>query len=627
MGGHVSSGRREAGARTLSRTAAAERGALSNGDREDERIVRVVTDVPAITRRFDYLVPPVLDSVVTVGSRIRVELHGRRVGGWVVEDDVEGTPGVMPKHLAASSGVGPPPAVVALAEWAAWRWAGPVSSFLGTASPPKVVRSLAEPGPVPAGGVVSSPGGGSVALVDEAMAASASGPEPAVVRLAPALDAVLVVLEVLHRVGPSGVLVLAPSLARAGQIAARLRLSGVPVAEMPGVWADAARGAPVVVGSRAAAWAPLDRVEAAVVLDAHDDAYREERSPTWSAVDVVIERGRRDRSPVLLVSACPTVVLGERRAVVTTSRSVERRGWAFVDVVDRTADDPRTGLYSERLARALRQVAGRAAGRSVCILNRTGRVRLLACAICGHLVDCPRCGGPMAQFDPDGGLTCRRCGACRPPVCARCDSTRLKTLRVGVTRAAEELAALTGLDAVEVTSRSDPSASREARLVVGTEAALHRMDQAELVAFLDMDHHLLAPRFGAGEEALALLARASRLVGGRDGPGRVLVQTRVPGHPAVDAAARADPALLLEPEREIRHALGLPPFGALATLAGPGAPTFADGLRTATGLSVVHGEEDRWSVRAPDHNTLCDGLAVVPRPAARLRVAVDPVDV
>ena len=71
---------------------------------------------------------------------------------------------------------------------------------------------------------------------------------------------------------------------------------------------------------------------------------------------------------------------------------------------------------------------------------------------------------------------------------------------------------------------------------VGTEAVLHRVTEADAVAFLDFDQELLAPRYRAVEEALALLARAARLVGGRRPGARVLVQTRVPNHEVLDAA-------------------------------------------------------------------------------------------
>jgi len=579
--------------------------------------------VPAIHRRFDYSVPPSLSDRIRVGSRVRVELHGRRVGAWVVEADVPATAGVTAKPLAASSGAGPPPSVVALAEWASWRWAGPLSSFLGTASPDRVVDERVPLPPLEVR-IPDSPGGGSVALVDEALA---GGPAPAVIRLAPALDATLVVLELVHRVGPSGVLVLAPSHARAAQVAARLREAGAPVALLPDRWSEASSGSLVVVGTRAAAWAPLPRLAGAVVLDAHDEAYREERSPTWSAVDVTVERARRDGAPVLLVSPCPPLTLTEGVRLVTTARPVERRGWPVVEVVDRTGDDPRTGLFSERMVHAVRAVLDGPEGTVVCILNRTGRIRLLACGRCGSLARCSRCGGAVAQDEAAGGLVCRRCGEVRPAVCAECDATRLKSLRVGVTRATEELSALTGTEAVEVTGASGPDTGRWARLVVGTEAALHRVARAELVVFLDFDQHLLAPRFAAGEEALALLARAAHLVGSRAARGRLVVQTRMPGHETLQAALHADPALLAGPERGVRQLLGLPPFGALTLLRGAGAAEFAEGLRADASVQVAPLEPERWMVRAPDHAAMADALAAVPRPAARLRVEVDATEV
>jgi primosomal protein N' (replication factor Y) len=142
---------------------------------------------------------------------------------------------------------------------------------------------------------------------------------------------------------------------------------------------------------------------------------------------------------------------------------------------------------------------------------------------------------------------------------------------------------------------------------------------------VDIDQHLLAPRFGAGEETLALLARAARLVGSHHG--RVLVQTRLPDHEVLRAAVHADPAVLGEVERPLRQTLELPPFGALATVGGPGAAALAAGIGAVGRVTVSSLEEARWLVRAPDHQRLCDRLAAVPRPAERVRVEVDPVDV
>ena len=98
-------------------------------------MVRVLPDVAAIGRCFDYLVPDQLEDDVTVGTIVRISLQGRRVRGWVVEDDVEAAPGVSLRPLAKVTGQGPPAGVVDLTGWAAWRWAGPRTTFLRAASP------------------------------------------------------------------------------------------------------------------------------------------------------------------------------------------------------------------------------------------------------------------------------------------------------------------------------------------------------------------------------------------------------------------------------------------------------------------------------------------------------------
>ena len=80
----------------------------------------------AVERLFDYTVPEPLAGVVGVGTIVRVNLGGRRVRAWVIEDDVvsEAAPEKLRPLLAAVS-AGPPPEIVALTGWAAWRFAGP----------------------------------------------------------------------------------------------------------------------------------------------------------------------------------------------------------------------------------------------------------------------------------------------------------------------------------------------------------------------------------------------------------------------------------------------------------------------------------------------------------------------
>ena len=173
-----------------------------------------------------------------------------------------------------------------------------------------------------------------------------------------------------------------------------------------------------------------------------------------------------------------------------------------------------------------------------------------------------------------------------------------------------------------------------APVLMGTEAVLHRVRRAAAVAFLDIDLHLLAPRFNATDETLALLVRSSRMVGPRRGgppSARVLAQTRVPTHPVLTAAVRGDPSAVFADEAAVRRSSGLPPFSALAALSGPRAGEYGVALAAAgagRNVSVSEWPDGRRLVRAPSSAALSDLLDEVARPPGRgLRIEVDPIDV
>jgi primosomal protein N' (replication factor Y) len=571
-------------------------------------VVRVLPDVAAIDKAFDYLVPDSFRDQVRVGDVVRIELHGRRVGGWIVEVGAAPPPGVALRPLAKRSGLGPPAELLDLAHWAAWRWAGRPASLLKTASPDHVVRSLPPPRPNRA---VDPPVGPVL------RAALADG--QAVVRLPPSADLTAVAAVVAAR---GNALVICPTVAMASAISVRLRRSGVPIAQHPADWALGASGA-TVVGARAAVWAPVRDLAAVLVIDEHDEIHQQEQTPSWNARDVAIERARRAGVPCVLTSPCPSLEALAWGQLEVPARARERAGWPVVEVIDRREEDPRrAGLLSPALTRHLRSDE-----RVLCVLNRTGRSKLLACASCGELARCAACDAAVEQ--PVADLHCHRCGTTRPPVCLQCGASRFKNVRAGVSRVREELEALVGETVAELSATSDPQQPLT-RVVVGTEAVLARIGRADVVAFLDLDQELLAPRYRAAEQAFGLIARAARVVStaapagaGRAG-GRLLLQTRLPDHEVVQAAVHADPARVSDAERSRRELLRFPPFSAMAEVSGAAAPAYIEALGRPPGVQVAATSEGRWLVRAADHAVLCDALAAVPRPAGRLRVEVDP---
>lgn len=583
----------------------------------------MLPDVSGIDRRFDYALGDALRQGVGIGSLVRVPLHGRRVRGWVVDTPSEPPPGVALREVAAVLAPGPSPEVVALCEWATWRWCGPLRPFLLAASPRRLTDARSAPRPAP--GRVPPPGEGEVAeLVRHALCGGEH-----LLRLPPAAPRLAVLGEaVAVLAGRGDLLVLVPEARDVEIVHRRLGRLGVGVARHPEEWGAAAAGGRVVVGTRTAALAPVGRLGAIIVLDAQAEAYCDQRAPTYSAVELARERARRAEVPFLAISACPSLALATTLATLELSPALERSKWPAIEVVDLRQEDPRHGRYGDRLAPAIHRARAEQPARPVlAVLNRLGRARLLACASCGELARCERCGAAVREEARTGEhrvLACARCVEQRPVVCARCGAARLKILRVGAQRAAEEVAALTGLEVAVVAGEHRGEPPPDAPVLVGTEALLHRAGRASLVVFLDFDLDLLAPRLRAGEHALELLARAGRLVGARP-EGRVLVQTRVPDHEVLLAALRGDPEVLIEAEGRRRRPLGLPPYGALALLSGEGAAVLGAALRNEEHLAVAPLEGGQL-VRAGDFAALADALSRQDALGHDVRIAVDPLE-
>jgi primosomal protein N' (replication factor Y) len=586
----------------------------------------VLPDVTGLDKTFDYLVPAEMVARLRVGSMVRVPLHGRRIGGWVLrvrDTDRDGLDGldVAVERLvpiAKWSGHGPSAEVLDLAGWAAHRWgAGRLRPFLVSASPPRVVHAIADASPLVVRRIEGASSGVRSLLDDpddDAVGAPGGAVGGGVVRVSPSDDPMPILLAAAER---GRVLVLHPSHDEVGLLAARLRGGGLATALLPDGWSSAASGAAhVVVGTRSAVWASIPGLAAIVVLDEHDEGLQEERTPTWHARDVAIERARRLHIPVVLVSPCPTVsaLAWSGTRWMRPSTAAEREGWPIVELVDRRGEDPwKRSLVTSRLIQALRDPSLRV----VCVHNTPGRARLLACRTCRSLLECERCEAAVHQCD-DRTLECRRCGTTRPPVCQACGSTALANVRPGVSRLREELESAAARRVVAVTGTSDEQLD-EADVHVGTEAVLHRVPEADVVAFLDIDAELLAPRYRAAEQAMALLVRAARLLGPRRPERRLLVQTFRPEHEVLQAALLSDPGRLAKAEAKRRRELGLPPFSALARLSGDGAAEFVDLLPVPTAA-----DGDGFLVRAADWDELGDLLSDTPRPSSQLRIEVDP---
>jgi len=575
-------------------------------------VVRVLPDVLGLDKRFDYLIPERFADRIEIGSLVRIPLHGRHVGGWVVEvDPVPERPVAELKPITGVTGYGPDHDIVELSQWAAWRWAGRQRQFLVSASAHRAIRVLGSPKRTGAAPAPSSPA--TTALFADL---AARGDTVGTLRLPPNDDQFPALASAVA-LGPT--LVVGPDVDAARLLGIRLRRAGLSVASLPEDWALARAGCDVVIGARSAAWAPCRGLVAAVLLDEHDEALQSEASPTWQAREVLIERCRRSGARLILVSPTPSQHALIHRPAVHPSPARERASWPIVEIVDRAEEPPMSrSLVTSALIPWLRDRSKRV----VCVINTTGRARLLACRSCRGLARCETCDAALSLTEDDR-LGCGRCGGDRPVVCTLCGAGAFVNLRPGVTRLREELEAAAARPVMQITAAT--TSAHSADVVVGTEAALHRVEAADVVVFLDADREVLAPRYRALEQFCASMVRAARLVGRREAGGRILVQTSMADHRLWHAFVLGEPSRVDDDERRQRLELRLPPFGALAEVAGPGGPEFMAGIAgTETAGMEIATDSRRSLIRAENWQTLCDALAAAQRPTAAVRIAVDP---
>jgi primosomal protein N' (replication factor Y) len=565
------------------------------------RAVRVITEVAAVDRPFDYALSDATDQVGP-GDRVRVDFNHRSVRAWVIED-VAPSPDL--KTVKKWLGFGPPPSMLDFLAWASERWYGSLSRFLLAASPRRLVTTLPH-----------RPGSKELSAAVRQGVLSVA---PGVRQVAPTTDPLALVLGAYEatRESEGSLLVLVPTDGWASRLRGRLEQRGCAVASGEEQWDRVRAGWPVVVGARGTALAPVPKVAGAVIIDADDESYRSSATPTWDAVTMLRERCRRDAAPLWCTSMIPSPSLS---AGGTYQKEDDLLGgWPRLQVIDRRSSDPRDGVLArEALDGAHRALASDEAVAVVVILQRLGSGRLLACVACGELARCARCA--QAEEEVDGQLACAERHELRARFCRSCGSTNLKRLRGGVTTLARDVAAQLGQPVSELTAASE-STNPLARVVVGTEATWQRVRRCGVVIFVDFDQYLLAPRASARRAAVNAVGKAGRLVGSRrEGRGHVVLQTRRGDDDVVRALESADFDALIRDDDATAKLLRLSPYGASAEVSGDGAAEFVESLSAQ--LVEVERTPSGYVVRANDVATLTSVLRRTERPVQKFRVAV-----
>jgi primosomal protein N' (replication factor Y) len=343
-----------------------------------------------------------------------------------------------------------------------------------------------------------------------------------------------------------------------------------------------------VVAARSGLFLPFRDLGLIVVDEEHDAAYKQEDGVAYSARDMAVVRGRIENAPVVLASATPSLetrVNAERGRYARFALPARYGGRAMPDisVIDLRRFGPARGQWlAPRLVSAMAETLA-AGDQTLLFLNRRGYAPLTVCRRCGHRMKCPNCSAWLVEHRFRASLVCHHCGQSGPmpkacPSCAAEDSfvacgpgverisdeaaarfpeARISILSSDVMGGGERLAA--ELDAIE---RGDVD------IVVGTQMVTkgHHFPKLTLVGAVDADFALGAADPRAGERTFQVLQQVAGRAGRGDRPGKALLQTHDPDHPALRALASGDREGFYAAESRAREAAATPPFGRLAAL-------------------------------------------------------------
>lgn len=421
--------------------------------------IAVDTGLTHLDRPFDYLVPTTLDELVVVGCRVKVRFAGRLVDGFVTDRIDESEHGGKLAFIAKVISPEPVlhPEIINLVRAVADRYAGTFGDVLRLAIPPRHARAEEASREIASSELpqVDDKVWQSHTHGPEFLASLGSRSSPRAVWGAlpgqdPAVAVAQAVLATLH--SGRGAVVCVPDVRDAARWNAAfiavlgaghhvvLTAASTPAARYAAFLAASRGEVKVVLGTRAAAFAPVRDLGLVAMWDDGDDLYAEPRAPYPHAREVMLLRATASKSAVLIGGHARTA---EGQSLVESGwctelvadQAARRTAWPRLDVTDGSTAGSAPARLPHEVFRAVRA----AKGAVLMQVPRRGYRESLSCQSCRHPARCRVCQGPLVQTSASAPIVCRWCAtAVASWSCSQCGGTTLRAPVVGQLRTAEE---------------------------------------------------------------------------------------------------------------------------------------------------------------------------------------------
>ncbi|NLT27821.1 MAG: primosomal protein N', partial [Dehalococcoidales bacterium] len=344
----------------------------------------------------------------------------------------------------------------------------------------------------------------------------------------------------------------------------------------------------VVIGARSAIFAPQPQLGLIVIDEEHEWTYKQDNSPRYHTRDVALKIAELNKATVILGSATPDVSSyynakkGKYRLLEMPERVTPKEGSPLprVEIVDLREElkAGNTGIFSRLLEYEINN-ALRKKEQAILFFNRRGTSTFVQCRDCGHVLQCPNCYVSLNYHSDNDFLLCHQCNYKKrtPKKCPACGSPRIKYMGLGTQKLEQETAAtfprarLLRWDSDSTNGKDshknilDAFKKREADILIGTQMVAKGLDlpNVTLVGVVIADSGLNLPDFRAGERTFQLISQVAGRAGRGEAGGKVIIQTYMPEHYAIQATINHDYAAFYKQEIDYRKQLKNPPFSKL----------------------------------------------------------------
>lgn len=349
----------------------------------------------------------------------------------------------------------------------------------------------------------------------------------------------------------------------------------------------------IVIGTRAALFAPLKKVSLILVMNEHSQSYKIEEGIRYNIRDVAVMRGFIEKATVLLSSISPSIdsyfnAMTNKYKIVKPSLDIKRPAIRIANMRFEKKIKPD---FSKTVYDAAKKHIKKN-NKVMFVINRRGYSSTLLCHECGHIEKCRACDIPMVLYKNDNTLKCHYCSKTQPipEKCSRCKSHKFDLLGSGTQRVQEHIEELFEMPTMRFDSDNVKKKSEKeelsrlisgdfSKILIGTKMMTRRItvtDKYSMAAVLNVDSSLNLPDFRAMEKAYQELSSIIDLI---EPEGEVLIQTRFADTPLFRHLRYNNYASFAKEELTMRKSLNYPPYAKLLNIIFSGSPELSEKIR------------------------------------------------